>query len=56
MSIEKMRQTPRLRRPIPVSVRAWVEIVGGIVAQLVFAAALFANPRHIAVMVQSRVP
>jgi len=56
MSMEKMRQTQRLQRPIPVSVIAWVEIVGGIVAQLVFAAALFANPRHIGAMVQSRVP
>ena len=45
-----------LERPIPVTVIAWIEIVGGIVAQLVFAVASFVNPRHIAAMVQSRVP
>ena len=56
MSMRKMRQAQQLQRPIPVSVIAWVEIVGGIVAQLVFAAALFANRRPIGAMVQSRVP
>ena len=46
----------RLKRPIPVTVIAWIEIVGGIVAQLVFAVASLVSLRHIATVVQSRVP
>lgn len=46
----------RVKRPIPVTVIAWIEIVGGIVAQLAFAFASFANPDHIAPVVHSKIP
>ena len=39
-----------------VMIIAWIEIVGGIVAQIIFAAAWFVNPHHVVVVVQSKVP
>lgn len=44
------------QRPVPVTIIAWIEIVGGIVAQMIFVVASFVSPRHVAAVVESRVP